>query len=361
MKLKKRGLGPVNRRKRSPDLVRGHGVRAPTADVKRVQRVHDGLVGDRRLAGTDYLADARLRRQYETEIAPRTEAQLARVLARVFPGGDGGVRRVLDLGAGTGAAGRALRDHFGPALSVVSVDRVAGPGVVVGDVSRERRPGRVEGRFDLIVTAHLLCELVTLDAAARARMVLGWFEDLLEPGGLCIIVEPALRETARALLKVRDELRGHGLHIVAPCLWQGPCPALDRPRDWCHDSAPWNPPVDPGPRRPTPDRRADFSYLVLQAPHGGPRVQDTAPDEFRVVSDLKHEKGRLRIWGCGPVGRHALVLQIRDRGIHNEAFETITRGDRIRVVPTRQAGDGLRLMGDTRVEILNDEAPTRTK
>ena len=49
--------------------------------------IHDGLVGARKLVGTPYLADPELRREYERDIAPRTRAALARILAEVYPGG----------------------------------------------------------------------------------------------------------------------------------------------------------------------------------------------------------------------------------------------------------------------------------
>src|SRR5512138_2736762 len=117
--------------------------------------MHRGLVGARALVGRAYLADGELRGEYERDIAPRTVAALDAIL--------GGValpppRRVLDLGAGTGAVGRWVRAHWS-AAEVVAVDRVGGPGIVCADVTRAIRCPGVEGRFDLVVAAHLLTEL----------------------------------------------------------------------------------------------------------------------------------------------------------------------------------------------------------
>jgi len=55
-------------------------------------RIHRGLVGERSLVGSDYLSRAKLRQEYEAEIAPRTEAALRRVLQQVglAPGSDMG-------------------------------------------------------------------------------------------------------------------------------------------------------------------------------------------------------------------------------------------------------------------------------
>jgi len=93
-------------------------------------------------------------------------AALARIFAAVpFPQ----VRRALDLGAGTGAAGQAVRERFG-AVELVAVDRVAAPGVLAADLARAGRPPGVEGRFDLIVAAHLLNELPLPPAERAARV-----------------------------------------------------------------------------------------------------------------------------------------------------------------------------------------------
>jgi len=302
---------------------------------RRRSAIHAGLVGERALIGTPYLADAQLRREYERDIAPRTRAALGKVLAQVFPAGAAGPRRALDLGAGTGAAGAALRAAFGAELDVVAVDRVAAPGVVVADLAAGLPP--VSGRFDLIVAAHLLGELFVnrpLDArvAARADRVRAWAAALLEPGGVLVIIEPALRETSRELLAVRDRLLP-ALEIVAPCFWTGACPALARERDWCHDAAP----VPSSPR-------VDFSYLVLRAATGAGAPAD--PALVRIVSDPLPEKGKLKLYGCGATGRNLLVRLDRARAPANAAFGDLRRGDVARVADT---GDGGRITAATTV------------
>jgi hypothetical protein len=313
---------------------------------ERPDRIHDGLVGARVLVGTPYLADPELRRQYEAEIAPRTEAALARVFAELGP--RPGFRRVLDLGAGTGAAGRAVRAWLGGGVEIVGVDRVPGAAVdVVADLRRPGRPPGVEGRFELIVAAHLLNEL-GLAADAGAGRVLGWCRELLAEAAadgapaLLVLVEPAPRATSRALLDVRDRLVAAGLHVVAPCLWQGPCPALARPRDFCHASADWE-----AQRRGR--SRVDFSYLVLCA-RGRP---ERRAGLFRIVSDPMIEKGRRKLVGCGPAGRHALVRLDRDRSEANRAFEGAARGDVVEIAgaPLAPAGDGLRVGREARVTV----------
>jgi ribosomal protein RSM22 (predicted rRNA methylase) len=294
-------------------------------------RIHRGLIGARELVGSAYLADAEIRREYVSEIAPRTVAALESILAGtpwLAP------RRVLDLGAGTGAASEVVRTRW-PSAEMVAVDKVGGPGVVRADVTRALRPPSVQGRFDLIVAAHLLNELA-LDLDGRARLVQGWCRELLEEHGTCVLIEPALRETSRGLLVVRDRLLAAGLFVAAPCLFHGPCPALARERDFCHTSAAA---IAQG------RSRVDFSYLVLRK-QGAP-CADLAL--FRIVSDPMKDKGRLRFHACGPAGRMLVTRLDRDRSPANLMLDRIERGEVVEIRGGKSQPDGLRCGRDSTI------------
>ena len=294
-------------------------------------RIHSGLVGARELVGSGYLADAGIRGEYESEIAPRTVA----ALEWIFAGTEWSApRRVLDLGAGTGAVSKAIRGRWESA-EIVAVDKVGGPGILRADVTRGLRPAGVQGRFELIVAAHLLNELA-LDADGRTRLVLGWCRELLEEHGTCVLVEPALRETSRGLLAVRDRLIAAGLFVVAPCLWQGPCPALIRERDFCHMSAGA---IAQG------RSRVDFSYLVLRK-QGTPNADHSV---FRMVSDPMKDKGRLRFFACGPAGRLLVTRLDRENSPGNQLLDAIERGAVVRIQGGNVQADGLRCGRDTAI------------
>jgi len=246
---------------------------------------------------------------------------------------------VLDLGAGTGAAGRAVRACFGEDVELVAVDKVPGPGILVANLLRGVRPAGVSGRFDLIVCAHLLNEFgASLDLDGRARLMAGWCRELLEPDGTCIAIEPALRDTSRALLGVHDRLLAAGLHVAAPCFCQTACPALQRERDWCHDSAE----VLVAGRS-----RVDFSYLVLRQS----AATAVDPSRYRVVSDPIKDKGRLRFFICGATGRFVLMRLDRDRSAANQALDQARRGDVLVLPNTLIRDDGIRVVADTVVGI----------
>ena len=305
-------------------------------------RIHQGLVGARDLIGTSYLADPTLRAAYAREIAPRTTVALSKILREIYPDrhGRGRPRRILDLGAGTGAAAAAIRPHFGNDVDLVEVDRVAAtPDALTADITDVDRLSRMQASrdsFDLVVSAHVLNELYVGEPASErlprlARLVGSWCESLLTDAGTLILLEPALRETSRALLSVRDHLLAAGLHIVAPCFFTGPCPALLRERDWCHDAA------------GTGSHRVDFSYLVVRT--SGEPTTDAAL--YRIVSDPLPAKGRLKLFACGAAGRHPVVRLSRHAAKENADIDLLVRGDRVRIERTVFAQDGLRVVPDT--------------
>ena len=301
-------------------------------------------MGERALVGTPYLADRALRAEYDRDIAPRTRAALAKILTEIDPPGERSARprRIVDLGAGTGAAGEALRAHYGPEVNVIAVDRTAATtGVRVADVT-DRRALATLGQADLVVAAHVLNELHVGDAADRrlerlTELVRHWCRVLLEPDGTLVLVEPALRETSRVLLAVRDRLVADGLHVVAPCFFAGPCPALLRERDWCHDTVPAR----------AGNRRVDFSYLVLR----NPREAVGEPALHRVVSDPLPEKGKLRLFVCGAEGRMPVIRLDRHGSTANAAFDRAARGDVLHLSRTAFARDGARILPESEVTL----------
>lgn len=269
--------------------------------------------------------------------------------------------KVLDAGAGLGAAGlgavEALRagGHEGR-IHVVSLDddaaalelghalwkkaAVAG----LGDVTHEPRLWSASDAraslgpapYDLIVAGALLCELGQAPDALVDRLL-----GALAPGGVLILIEPALRETSRALHALRDRLMAKGgLTIVAPCTRSGPCPALLDERDWCHEDRPFSP--SPEMARLTAAmglRRGGlkFSYLILR--EEGPSLGDASglPHPDRVVSDLIVTKGKLEVWLCGPDGRRKLTRLKRDRSDANAPLSEARRGDLVSIDAPKDA------------------------
>jgi SAM-dependent methyltransferase len=246
--------------------------------------------------------------------------------------------RVLDLGAGCGAMTLGLAAALpGRRLAVTAVDHdpdalaiLAGAAAELDAVELETRVadagavGPAAGSLDLIVMGSVLNELDEAAAAARVESLLG----ALAPGGAAIVIEPALREIARRVHRLRDRLIAGGAHIFAPCTrTAAPCPALADERDWCHEDRPFDPPSRLAAlTRATGLRqhRLKFAYLVVRDEPGTVAGDRAA---MRVVSRLKKTKGASELFACGEEGRLRLRLQKRDRSAANRSFSRARRGE----------------------------------
>jgi SAM-dependent methyltransferase len=229
-------------------------------------------------------------------------------------------RDVLDWGCGSGVAARRVISFFGaehfdsltvwdhsplacdfaetaarrafPALRVAS----AAPSLLAGDTP-----------LGLLIVSHVLNELppaalASLRAAiARAAAVL-W-------------VEPGTHAVSRQLTALRDELRGAGFHVVAPCTHAHACPmaAPENARHWCHFFAP--PPAEIfadsewvkfGQRAGIDLRSLPYCFLALDR-----RAPAPAPDLSRVIGRPEHFKPYARLLNCDATGLAELELPKR--------------------------------------------------
>ncbi len=186
------------------------------------------------------------------------------------------------------------------------------------------------GPYDLIILANCLNELFSTAAnpPAERAAVVGQLLPFLSTHGTIMIVEPALRQTARALHQMRNHLLTQGLCTVySPCLHEGACPALDHPDDWCHEERPWQTPQAIA----SVDREVGFikdalkfSYLLLRT--DGRTIVTRSPQTFRVVSELRELKGEKRAWLCNETGRPEVGRLDRKASPHNAALDSWHRG-----------------------------------
>jgi ribosomal protein RSM22 (predicted rRNA methylase) len=272
--------------------------------------------------------------------------------------------RVLDVGSGPGAGALAVLDWFHRHWP----ERIRDLTVVAMDVSAEalkqagllwdvycRESGAIGGRlithegslerasngpwlksveqqapYDLIIAANCLNELY-LRSADPVQAKVGLVTQLLArlaPTGTLMIVEPALRDTSRALHQVRDRLiQEKRCMIYSPCLHENSCPALVNPFDWCHEERGWEPP--PGIQKIDDavgfiKDALKFSYLLLRK--DGRTIVERRPDVYRVVSELRELKGEKRAWLCNELGRSEIGRQDRLRSDSNAPFDDWHRG-----------------------------------
>ena len=303
---------------------------------------------------------------------------------------------VLDLGCGQGTGSLALLDwlwHRSPeragSVSVLAADTSPAPlqdskrlweaycqevGIsstglrcvegnlehpLKGDLGKQIVRG---GPYDLIIMANCLNELfpASVDPPAERAVVVAQLLPFLAPHGTIMIVEPALRQTARALHHVRNHLLKQAVCTVySPCLHEGACPALDRPDDWCHEERPWQTP----PTVASIDRDVGFikdalkfSYLLLRT--DGRTIARRSPQTFRVVSELRKLKGEKRAWLCNETGRPEVGRLDRKASPQNAALDSWHRGAIVQIERiVRKERDGKvspvgRIESDVAVEIV---------
>lgn len=327
------------------------------ANVTRLSRL---LTRERDRLPAAYLKDAGLREAYRIYFLPpnakKIHIPLSELALRPESFGTGNVLRVLDLGSGPGTSLIGVLEFFAardrkPVLHFTAVDQVQENLAVAEELfARERNASRMTaslttsrstiqdslrlttGPFDLIILSNVLNELFAREGRhIEKRLVV--LEDclnrLLADHGACIIIEPALRETSRDLLLVRDGLIRLGFTIYAPCLCALPCPALENPRDWCHEDAPWDAPSALEELDALTGLRRDslkFSYLTVRKDGRtlADALQETA---FRVVSEPLVTKGKTEFFLCNERGRRLAMRLDKDATAANAAFGALMRGD----------------------------------
>lgn len=304
----------------------------PAADA--VLALHEGLVGERGLARPATYRGAALG-AYLLWWWPQTYAKTQAVL-RMAPMPRG--PRILDVGSGPGPAALAAQDALGGEATCFDFSEPALAEARALGIRRTVHELPAEA-FDLSIAANVLCETsAPLELVARLT-------------GTVVLVEPALRETGRALLELRDRLLEQGFFALAPCLTQKPCPALASAKDWCTAQARWTPPPHFRQLADATGLRADemlsFAPLVLARTAPSPPL-----GVWRVVGVPLKEKGKKRIWVCSDEGRVAVGRLDKHADESNAQFDELARGDLVRLGGLTRRGDGLRLGPGAQVERL---------
>ncbi|HEU4684974.1 MAG TPA: small ribosomal subunit Rsm22 family protein [Nitrospira sp.] len=298
--------------------------------------------------------------------------------------------RVLDLGSGPGTGSLAVLDWLSrrdPAsaqrLSVVAVDSSAAALQRARDLwecycreagTQGARLATCEGNleqsraawhesvgaspYDLIILANCVNELWRDAAdciASRARFITTLL-DWLALRGTVMIVEPALRETSRALHSVRDRLlQEQRCTVYGPCLHGESCPALIDPDDWCHEERRWAAPAS----IQEIDREAGFikdalkfSYLLLRK--DGLSVGPRNPATVRIVSELRELKGDTRAWVCNELGRFEIGRLDRAESGSNAPWSQCQRGTIVKIqgLKRRDGAALVRIPPEGTVEIV---------
>lgn len=311
----------------------------------------------------DYAADARLRAAYGVLFFPQTFMRLRQVLRewRQMVAGGSPVRRVLDLGCGTGASALAAAmelagteatieavDHAPEALAslrqLFDACRTLWPQVSLEIRVSDVRADHAPGSFDLILASFVMNELFAGPGDGPCEAWLRRQLARLTPGGCLIVVEPAGEAPCTRLQRLRNRFNAdNGLRVLAPCRHAGPCPMPGAACGWCHDVRSWRVPdsvnlINRHLFRSV--QKLKYGLLILQrAPANG---DPGDPARFRLVGPILRTKGRLVTRGC--CGDGVLrELELMTRGLSRQQIDALAaweRGDVLRMVGGRPLGDG---------------------
>jgi ribosomal protein RSM22 (predicted rRNA methylase) len=214
---------------------------------------------------------------------------------------------------------------------------------------------KTRSRYDIILLANSLVEIAK--PSIPAYRIIERLSRNLTDRGIIIIIEPALKTTARRLMELRNTIiDNEKLNILLPCLHHGRCPLYDLRggKEWCHQSVRWKSPEYLQVINQDLNREISvlkFSYLVLS------QLAYTVLQGYSVISSLLKEKGKKKCYLCTPVRRIELIRLDKHRSSCNQEFGDINKGDVIAVDRVEKKQPGFWYVREnTHVRILYKDA-----
>ncbi len=251
-------------------------------------------------------------------------------------------RRLLDVGAGTGAAAWAAVAVWPSIDDLVSIDRepaaielgrrlaaASGVGSLAAADWRTATLTKADfGEADLVTAAYVLGELSERDQTSLVERL--W----AVTRGALVLVEPGSPAGYRRILAARSELIAGGAAMAAPCPGERPCPIAGD--DWCHFLV-----------------RVERSVLHRRAKSAA-RSWEDEPISYVVATRLPAEPaaravlgrprsrpGRVELRICAADGRIHREVVSRREGPRYRAARDVAWGDRIPAVIAEGLAEGL--------------------
>ena len=333
-----------------------------------------GLTGNRKLAGSGYMDNKDHLGAYLLYYWPVSYMQISYAINSCtpflqYPESSDSTVTILDIGSGPAPASMAICDLLSSIttnqIEVTLVDsstkamelakRIYGddnPNVKVRTIKTDLQQGLppMSTKFDIIVMSHSINELWKdkTDKVERRSEFINHIAENLKPTSLLLISEPALLETSRSLIQVRDELIKNGFSVLSPCLKSHPCPVLSSgPNHTCHSEIQWNPcePVASIARSAKLDRESvKMTFFAFCKADSVPIQPDNA--SYRVVSDgMLNKSGRIRYLLCDG-----------DSNARQNGFFNLQRYDTVKIQSPEIRGDrnnhALGISDNTKLEII---------
>lgn len=242
------------------------------------------------------------------------------------------INSVLDIGSGFGAFTLAalmkgaknclMLDHNDKALTIGS-DLIGRMGYPVKSQKWSYPSPLPKDKFDLVILGHSLFLMEENPYRLVEKAI-----NRLSATGYLLIVESSQEEVNRDFLFLRDEIVRAGNAIHAPCIWRGPCPALEAKAPCYAQREFYKPHLIGEIQRALKINQSSLKMSYLIVNRAGWPTSDELPD-YRVISPpLEGHQGKF-FYLCGKGGKKALSSRIDEHPKESRAFEYLKRGEMI--------------------------------
>ncbi|WP_322819913.1 small ribosomal subunit Rsm22 family protein [Chloroflexus sp.] len=254
---------------------------------------------------------------------PATYAALRAVfrrLAEVQP--DFTPRRMLDIGAGSGAAIWAATEQWPSLQQVVAIER---------QPAMARIGKQLTANADLPTIVWQQQDVLSMDHLAESDLVVtGYVYGEIEPtartlvlsrlwkaaGGALVLVEPGTPTGHTTILHARSELLKRNAHLLAPCPHTASCP-LAEGQDWCHFAQRIARPAFlrrlKAAEAPFEDEK--FAYLIASRHEG-------KPIDGRIVRHPIIHSGRKELQVCTERGLQVMTITRSQKTLWRQARDS---------------------------------------
>ncbi len=256
---------------------------------------------------------------YATVRMPATFGAVSSALLWTKEHFDGEIHTIIDVGAGTGAAGWAAAEIFDEAEKLTCIEReenmisFGSRLMEEGDfpVPYEWKKADISSencteKADLVTASYVLNELSEGDCIRTAEKL--W--DIA--GKLLVIIEPGTVTGYNNIRKIRERLISLGGYIVAPCPHCDACPVSEN--DWCHFSARISRTrlhkLLKGGDVPFEDEK--FSYIAVSK-------EPVEGAERRILRHPKNESGHIGLCLCTKSGIGNITVTKKEQKLFKKA------------------------------------------
>lgn len=214
----------------------------------------------------------------------------------------------------------------------------------------------VEGKFDLIILSHALCELFPENKKGWQEEQNAFLRSLmnkLTPDGYLLVTDTSIISRNQRILSLREHFVKEGIPVQAPCVWRGECPALKSKKNPCYAQREFDKPYLISEIQRAAQiflSSLKMSYVIFRHPDAGwPSLPEGK--YHRVTSPPIEVHQSKSFYLCGTQGKKRLSSNLGTLPKKLKAFEYLKRGELISVHQAIDDGQQMVLTPDSEIKI----------